>query len=236
MGAYYETIPPSLLTWILAQHLFYVASAPLSSNGHINVSPKGGAYFGLLGRTQFWYQELTGSGNETISHIHEPSNARICIMFNAFDGPPKIIRLWGHGRVLENGSPEFDKFVADRNQEVKDGKENSRGIEVIPGTRSIIIVDIEQVGSSCGFSVPYYEFKGHRDILNNHFDKKMQKFGETGDVKDGMDTYWAYKNAWSMDGLPGMKRGTWAAGEYKVAPIKKVCPFCLALRLENCVS
>lgn len=63
----------------------------------VNVSPKGGPYFGLVDEKTFWYMDLTGSGNETISHLHEPSNGRITIMFNAFDGPPKIVRLWGKG-------------------------------------------------------------------------------------------------------------------------------------------
>ncbi|KPI35408.1 uncharacterized protein AB675_11658 [Cyphellophora attinorum] len=223
MGAYYEKIPPSLLAWILTQHMFYVATAPLSSQGHINVSPKGGPYFGLTSPSQFWYQELTGSGNETISHLHEPNNARICIMFNAYEGAPKIVRLWGTGRVLENGSREFKEFVEARNREVENKAELAKHkIDLIPGTRSIIVVDIDQVGSSCGFSVPFYDFKGYRDVLNNFFENKDKKFKETGDAKESMDQYWAFKNAWSMDGLPGMKRATWAAKEYDVAPIKKI--------------
>lgn len=97
MGVFWETIPESLQKWILEQHLLFVASAPLSNTGHINVSPKGGKYFGIIDKCTFWYHDLSGSGNETISHLHEPGNGRICIMFNAFDGPPKIVRLWGHG-------------------------------------------------------------------------------------------------------------------------------------------
>lgn len=212
MGVFYEQIPDSLIPWILSQHLFYVATAPLSPNGHINVSPKGNEkYFGIDSPTQFWYQELSGSGNETMSHLYEPNNARICIMFNAFVGPPKIVRLWGRGRVLENGNAEFEEFVKQHDQ-----------IEVIPGTRSIVIVDVEQVGSSCGFSVPFFDFVGHRDVLNDLWRKRDEKHKKTGTEKVEMDKYWAYKNAWSVDGLPGMKRGVEAAGTYGVEPIKKM--------------
>lgn len=99
MGVFYETIPKSLIPWILEQKVFWVATAPLSASGHVNVSPKGGSYFGILDEKTFWYMDLTGSGNETISHLHEPNNGRITIMFNAFDGPPRIVRLWGKGEI-----------------------------------------------------------------------------------------------------------------------------------------
>jgi hypothetical protein len=209
MGVFYETIPDNLIEWILKQKIFYVATAPLSASAHINVSPKGGEYFGVIDERTFWYQELTGSGIETLAHLHEPGNGRITIMLNAFEGGPKIVRLWGKGRVLENGCPEFEKFVEEH------------GVKCIPGTRSIIIVDVHQVGSSCGFSVPFYEFKGFRTTLNDFFEKKDVKY-KKGDEKESMDRYWAYKNAWSMDGMPGMKRGVKAGKEHKVAPMEKM--------------
>lgn len=163
----------------------------------------------MLDEKTFWYMDLTGSGNETLSHLHEPDNGRITIMLNAYEGPPKIVRLWGRGRVLENGSSQFDAFV----------KEHE--IKTIPGSRSIILVDVHQVGSSCGFSVPYYDFKDFRPILNDFMQKKKDKF-DAGNERESMNHYWAYKNAWSMDGLPGMQRASWAAKEYSVAPIKKM--------------
>lgn len=175
MGVFYETIPDSLREWILQQKVFWVASAPLSGAGHVNVSPKGGEYFGVIDEQTFWYQDLTGSGNETLAHLHEPGNGRITIMFNAFEGAPKIVRLWGKGRVLEAETPPFDTFV----------KEHK--VTTIPGTRSIIIVDIHQVGSSCGFSVPFYEFKEFRPTLNDFFDKMTKKHERTGEVKDSID-------------------------------------------------
>lgn len=100
MAVFYETIPESLIDWIRQQRVFWVATAPLSPSGHVNLSPKGGQYFGVIDERTFWYQDLSGSGIETISHLLEPHNGRITVMFNAFEGPPKIIRLWGHGELL----------------------------------------------------------------------------------------------------------------------------------------
>ena len=97
MGVFYETIPPSLRDWLLQQHVFWVATSALSSNGHVNVSPKGGKCFGIPDRTTFWFMDMSGSGSETISHLHEPHNGRITISFCAFEGAPKIVRLWGKG-------------------------------------------------------------------------------------------------------------------------------------------
>lgn len=97
MGVFYETIPKSLEAWILEQKVVYIASAPLSAQGHVNVSPKGGLYFGIVDERTFWYMDLTGSGIETTSHLHEPGNGRITVLFNAFEGPPRIVRLWGKG-------------------------------------------------------------------------------------------------------------------------------------------
>ena len=113
MGVFYETIPTALTPWILDQKMLWVGTAPLSGSGHINISPKGGTDFGILNPTTFWYLDLTGSGVETHAHLHEPSNGRICVMFIAFDGPPRIVRIWGKGRAVENGTPEWDAFVQD---------------------------------------------------------------------------------------------------------------------------
>ena len=193
--------------------MLWVSTAPLSGNGHINVSPKGGKSFGIIDERTFWYHDLTGSGCETISHLLEPGNGRICIMFNAFDGPPKIIRLLGKGGVLENGTKAFQEHIGAHN------------VECIPGTRSIVIVDIDQVGSSCGFNVPYYDFKDFRPILNEFMAKKAKKFKE-GNEKESMPRYWAFKNAWSIDGLPGMKLAMETGKKENVAPTKKmVGPF-----------
>jgi len=79
MGVFFETIPESTRDWLLEQKVFWIASAPLSASGHINVSPKGGKYFGIVDEKTFWYMDLTGSGIETTSHLHEPGNGRITL-------------------------------------------------------------------------------------------------------------------------------------------------------------
>ncbi|KAI8627914.1 pyridoxamine phosphate oxidase family protein [Xylariaceae sp. FL1651] len=216
MGAFFEEIPVNLIDWILAQKVFWVSTAPLSGNGHVNVSPKGGPpreSFGVPNTTSFWYMDMTGSGIETISHLLEPGNGRITILFNAFEGPPRIVRLWGKGRVLENGTPEFNEIVQREN------------ITTMPGTRSVIVVSIHQVGTSCGYKVPFFSFVDFRHVLEDHFKNKQEKF-ERGNEKESIDRYWALKNARSMDGLPGMRRGLKAGKEYSVEPIQKmVGPF-----------
>ncbi|KAI0893986.1 hypothetical protein F4806DRAFT_126669 [Annulohypoxylon nitens] len=209
MGAFFETIPTSLIQWILEQKVFWVSTAPLSGQGHVNVSPKGGQAFGVPDEKTFWYLDMTGSGNETISHLHEPGNGRVTILFNAFEGPPRILRLWGKGRVLESGSPEFNDIVQQEN------------IEIIPGIRSVIVVDIHQVGTSCGYSVPLFDFKEFRTTLYDFFKRKEERF-LSGNEKESMDRYWALKNAWSMDGLPGMQRGLKAGRVYAIKPVKKM--------------
>lgn len=153
--------------------------------------------------------DLTGSGVETHAHLHEPGNARICVMFMAFTGPPRIVRLWGKGRAIENGTSEFEAFVAEHKVPLK------------PGSRSIIMVEVDQCATSCGFSVPYYDFVGHRPILDDHFAKKDAKF-RAGDEKESMDYYWAWKSQLSIDGLPGMQRGYAFAQEKDVKPLKKM--------------
>lgn len=174
MGVFYETIPDSLIQWCLAQNIFWVASAPLSGAAHVNVSPKGGKYFGIIDNKTFWYLDLTGSGVETLSHLHEPGNGRITIMFNAFEGAPKIVRFWGKGEVLEYGTDDYVKFV--------DGND----VKTIAGTRAVVVVHIHQVGSSCGFSVPFYQFEEFRPTLNQYFEKRVAA-EEAGNRKDGIE-------------------------------------------------
>jgi len=209
MGAFYETIPPSIIKWILEQKVFWIATAPLSPAGHINISPKGGLYFGILNPTTFWYIDLTGSGIETLSHLHEPGNGRITVLFNAFEGAPQIVRLWGKGEVLEYGTKIFDAFVRDNR------------VTAIAGTRAVILVRIHQVGSSCGFSMPFFDFRSFRPTLNEFFEKRVAA-EERGNKKDGIERYWAFKNAQSIDGLPGMRRGVETAIKETVKPIKKM--------------
>src|SRR6478735_3379702 len=98
MGKIFDTIDPELQEWIRKQQVFFVATAPLSPDAHINCSPKGGDTFRILGEREAAYVDLTGSGIETIAHVQE--NGRIVIMFCAFDGAPKIVRLHGKATVI----------------------------------------------------------------------------------------------------------------------------------------
>jgi hypothetical protein len=125
------------------------------------------------------------------------------------------VRLWGRGRVLERGTPAYDALIpfgGDRERELD-----------FPGLRAIIWLDIEQVGTSCGFSVPYYDFREFRYTLDKFSETKDRKHKRTGKFEDGNEWYWAYKNTRSVDGLPGLKRGVEAAKRegMEVAPMEK---------------
>src|SRR5258708_16985973 len=136
MAKVYDSINDDLKDFIGEQHVFFVATAPLDGAGHINLSPKGLDCFRILSPRQVAYLDLTGSGNETSAHLHE--NGRITFMFCAFDGPPNILRLYGTGRTILAGSPEW----ADLNHH----------FPTIPGARQIIITDITLVQTSCGYA------------------------------------------------------------------------------------
>src|SRR5436190_3960553 len=109
MSIAFEGIDAKLARWIAEQPLFFVATAPLAADGHVNLSPKGLDSFAVLGPTSVAYIDLTGSGVETISHLKE--NGRIVVMFCAFNGPPRIVRLHGRGRPFVAGSPEFEELA-----------------------------------------------------------------------------------------------------------------------------
>ncbi|MCU0566249.1 MAG: pyridoxamine 5'-phosphate oxidase family protein [Oculatellaceae cyanobacterium Prado106] len=176
MAKTFDSLTPELQTFIAAQQMFFVATAPLSETGHVNLSPKGLDCFRILSPQRVAYLDLTGSGNETSAHLHE--NGRMTLMFCAFQGNPLILRLYGQGltvlpgdRHWPNLQPEFPSH---------------------PGIRQIIVMDIERVQTSCGFGVPLYEHQGQRDRLLTWAEKK----GETG-----MEQYRQQKNQVSIDGL-----------------------------------
>jgi hypothetical protein len=192
MGKFFDEIPSFLFPWIEQQEVFWVASAPLNADGHVNVSPKGlRGSFHIINANKVWYQDISGSGIETISHLRE--NGRITILFNAFQGPPRITRLFGKGTVHEFGTPEYNALIP-----ISDRK---------PGSRSAIIIDIHKVGTSCGYAVPYYTFQGHRTKLLDYYDKKESADRAAGaecPSDDGLKAYWALKNLKSIDGLDGL--------------------------------
>lgn len=172
-----ENISPELAAWIEKQRIFFVATAPLSPDGHVNTSPKGGEAFCILGPMEVAYQDYTGSGAETAAHLRE--NGRIVIMFCAFDGPPKIVRLHGRGTVI---TPEHPRFA-----------EMAKHFPLNPGTRAFVHVAVTRVSDSCGYSVPFYDFRDHRDVLD--------KWANTQGPEKLAD-YRVRKNQKSIDGLP----------------------------------
>jgi Pyridoxamine 5'-phosphate oxidase len=178
MAKFFDAILPAHKAFIEHQKMFFVASAPLEANGHVNVSPKGGDVFRILDANKVAYLDYTGSGNETSAHLLQ--NGRITIMFCAYDGPPNILRLYGHGRTILPNHAEW----CDRIDLFPD---------IHPATRQIIIADIHKVQTSCGYSVPLYEHLGERD----HHYKWAANKGE-----DGLIQYREEKNRVSLDGLP----------------------------------
>lgn len=180
MGKKFEFISSEQQEWILNQKIFFVATAPLSADGHINLSPKGLDSFRVLTPTTVVYQDLTGSGVETIAHINE--NKRIVIMFCAFDGPPKILRLYGKGEVILPDDVRFEEM----------GKYFPMRINA----RAYIVSHLNLIQDSCGYAVPIYDFVTERDILTKWSENKG---------KAGVLAYQQNKNVFSIDGLKGLK-------------------------------
>ncbi|HLJ22691.1 MAG TPA: pyridoxamine 5'-phosphate oxidase family protein [Candidatus Acidoferrales bacterium] len=179
MGKHFSTIDDSVRKFIEAQPVFFVGSAPLDADGHVNVSPKGLDTLRVLGPNTIAYLDLTGSGIETVSHVKE--NGRIVLMFCAFQGAPKIVRLHGRGTVIEPGHREFANLAA-RFPEHE-------------GTRSIILVEVSRISDSCGFAVPLLEYQGERTQLPAW----AHKLGP-----QGLQTYRKQRNQKSIDEIPGL--------------------------------
>ena len=176
MGKFHKNIQEPHKTFIEKQKMFFVATAPLGADTHINLSPKGMDSFRVLSPEIVAYLDIVGSGNETSAHILE--NGRITFMFCAFDGPPNILRLYGTGRTVLPGDEEWEGLSAH--------------FKLPPATRQIIVADIHKVQTSCGYSVPLYEYLGERD----HADKWADNKGV-----EGLEQYKKEKNRVSMDGL-----------------------------------
>jgi hypothetical protein len=176
MAKLYAEITPELQRFLEQQTLFFVATAPLAGAGHVNLSPKGLECFRVFGPQSVGYLDLTGSGNETAAHLAE--NGRITFMFCAFQGAPRILRLYGTGRVV---LPTSDAWAAVRAR-----------FPDLPGARQIILADIERVQTSCGMGVPLLDYVGQRENLTVWAEAK----GE-----DGLTAYREQKNRRSIDGL-----------------------------------
>lgn len=179
MGNVLQEITDDLQVWLGQQRIFFVGTAPLSAEGHVNVSPKGGDAFRVLGPRQVVWLDVTGSTAETTAHLRE--NGRIVLMFCAFSGPPRIVRLHGRGEVIRHGHSDFRDLAA--------------LFPAHPGTRSVIRVQVDRISSSCGFGVPEFAHQRDRDTLSTWAAEKGP---------DGVAAYWARKNVLSVDGLPAL--------------------------------
>ena len=171
-------IPENEIVWANNQHMFFVASAPENSDGHVNCSPKGGDCF-LLDESHFYYADYTGSGIETVAHIKQ--NKRICIMFCSFDKVPKILRFHGQGSYISREDSEFNIL--------------KKKIPYHRSIRAFIKVKIERYQKSCGYGVPIMEFKKDRETLLKWADSKSD---------DELITYQVDNNTKSIDGLSGI--------------------------------
>jgi predicted pyridoxine 5'-phosphate oxidase superfamily flavin-nucleotide-binding protein len=180
MAKVFDGIDDHQRAWIARQALFFVGTAPLDGDGHVNVSPKGPiGSLRVLDDHTVAYLDIIGSGAETIAHLRE--NGRIVVMLCAFDGPPRILRLHGQGTVLPADAVDF-------------------GVAPPPGTeRAVIRVDVERIADSCGYGVPVMEFVGPRPQYERWAETKLRKGGE-----HALDEYMADKNAVSIDGLPAV--------------------------------
>jgi hypothetical protein len=177
MGKFHDCIKPAHKEFIEAQHIFFVATAPLSAGGKVNLSPKGLDCFRVLSDSKVAYMDLISSGNETSAHTLE--NGRITIMFCSFEATPNILRLYGKGHAVLQDTAEWEQYASH--------------FIIYPSTRQIIVTDIDLVQTSCGFGVPMFEYAGERDI---HFEWAEKKGA------DGLYEYVQEKNLKSLDGLP----------------------------------
>lgn len=179
MGKDYTEIDERIQRWMDRQHMFFVATAPMDSDGLINLSPKGGDTLKVLGPRQLVYLDWGGSGIETVAHLKE--NGRIVLMMCAFDGPPKIYRFFGTGRPVEPHEPEFEELLAKFDEQ--------------PSVRNFIVIDVERIMDSCGFGVPEYDFRKHRESMKNWVSSK---------TPEEIAQYRKDNNQASLDGLRGL--------------------------------
>lgn len=180
MGQVYPEISDRIAEFLLAQKVFFVATAPSDPDGHVNLSPKGlSGSFAILSPNRVAYLEYGGSGVETIAHLRD--NGRIVLMVCAFEGPPKILRLHGHGSEVLPDDDGFADLLA--------------RFPEPPHTRlrSVIVIDVERVSDSCGYGVPLLAYEGDRDLLVQFWERKSPEEAEE---------YQASRNAKSIDGVP----------------------------------
>jgi hypothetical protein len=189
MAHTFDDIGPQLRDWIERQAMFFVGTAPLAADGHVNVSPKGPiGSLRVLGPDRVAYLDIGGSGAETIAHLRE--NGRIVVMLCAFDGPPRILRLHGRGEAVPADDPRFGELMA---------RADFAQPAVASSRRAVIVVHVDRVADSCGYGVPLMSFEGTRPHSDAWAEKRIRTRGP-----EALADYQAEKNAVSIDGLPAV--------------------------------
>ena len=190
MGKVFDGIDEHQRRWIAHQTLFFVGTAPLADDGHVNVSPKGPiGTLRVLGERTVAYLDVVGSGAETAAHLRE--NGRIVVMLCAFEGPPRILRLHGRGEVVLPGEERFAELL-ERCMFDEPATVESR--------RSIVLVEVTRVADSCGYGVPLMRYEGERPHQDAWAQKKLRAGGP-----EALLDYQRSKNATSLDGLPAVE-------------------------------
>jgi Pyridoxamine 5'-phosphate oxidase len=183
----YPEITNELERWIARQAMFFVGTAPLSTDGNVNLSPKGPiGTLRVLGPLEVAYLDIVGSGAETAAHLRE--NGRITVMVCAFDGPPRVLRIYGRGAVVWAEEPEFEPL------RVRCGFDEP----VVEATRRAIVrIEVSRVADACGYGVPLMDLRATRDHGERWALARLAKGGE-----DAIEAYKRGKNRASIDGLP----------------------------------
>jgi hypothetical protein len=173
----FERIEPAHAAFISQQHVFFTASA--AATGRVNISPREIGALRVLDPNTVVYLDQTGSGNETAAHLR--ASGRLTIMLCGFENVPVILRLYGQGRALPRGTPEYAALLAS-------AYDNTEPL----GARQIIRLAVEMVQTSCGYGVPLFDYKEERPTLRRWAETK----GE-----DGLAAYRREKNVRSIDGF-----------------------------------
>lgn len=194
MGKTYAEIDARLENWMARQHMFFVATAPLSAEDSVNLSPKGNDTLRVLDPHTLLYLDSGGSGIETVAHLRE--NARIVVMMCSFGNAPKIYRFHGKGIVITPLDAGFDALAA-----------HFSGTEL--GIRNLIKIDVTRISDSCGYGVPIYDFVSAR--------RTAVEYAKAHDADEIRETL-SQSNANSIDGLPGISKAE--AHGYKPAKEK----------------
>ncbi|MFH8580116.1 pyridoxamine 5'-phosphate oxidase family protein [Streptomyces zaomyceticus] len=189
MGKTYERIDGRLRAFIEAQPVYFTATAPLSGDGHVNLSPKGRrGTLVVLDELTLAYVDFGGSGAETIAHLREPGNGRITLMWTAFSGPPTVVRVHGTGEAVFRDDPRWPELFARFPAEAVEGQGSAR---------AIVVVHARRVSDACGFAVPLMEYQEERTLHAEYFNRKTdEEFNTYCEGKDHI--------ADSLDGLPAL--------------------------------